>query len=113
MDDAPGRHRGTAHPLELPIGRRVLFAVCALLGSGFVFDDTGWRFAVGAGLFGVSMVAFYLAARLITKGYPDLDDGQDQTRVIRGDGSTAASEKARRDSTSARRTPSGKKPREK
>lgn len=99
MDDGIGKHRGTPHPLEFPIGRRLLVAVSALVGSGLIFDDTGWRFVAGAGLFGVSMTAFYLASRLITKGYPDLDDRQDHTRVIQGDGSPVGSEIAARDST--------------
>lgn len=73
MDDGQGTHRGTPNPLEFPIGRWTLFALGALLASIFVFDDTGWRFAIGIGLFGVSMTGFYLAARLIRRGYPDLE----------------------------------------
>lgn len=66
-------HRGTPNHLEFSVGRWTLFGVCALVASIFIFDDTGWCSAVGVGLFGVSMAAFYRAARLIKRGYPELD----------------------------------------
>ena len=73
--DGQSRHRGTPNPLEFPIGRWILFASCALLASGFFLaDTTGWRVAVGVGLLGASMTGFYLAARLIRRDYPDLDE---------------------------------------
>ena len=77
MDDGQGRHRGTPNPLEFPVGRWTLFALCTLvasIASIFIFDGTDWRFAVGVGLFGVSMTAFYRATRLIGRGYPELDE---------------------------------------
>ena len=72
--DGQGRRRGTPNPLEFPVGRWTLFALATLVASSFIFDDTGWRFAVGVGLFGASMAAFYRAARLIRRGYPELDE---------------------------------------
>jgi len=62
------------NPLEFPIGRWTLSALCALLASIFVLDDTGWRFAIGVVLLGISMTGFILAARLIRRGYPDAED---------------------------------------
>lgn len=59
--------------LEFAIGRWCLLGLCALLASIFVFDHTGWRVAMGVGLLGISMTGFYLAARLIRRGYPDLE----------------------------------------
>ncbi len=73
VDDEQSTHRGTPNPLEFPIGRWTLCGVAALLAGIFVFDDTGWRFAIGIGLFGVSMAGFYLAVRLIRQGYPDIE----------------------------------------
>jgi hypothetical protein len=70
--DAEGKHRGTSSPSEAPIGWWTLVALLALVAGFFVFDDTGWRFAVGAGLFTVSMACFYITYRLINRGYPDL-----------------------------------------
>lgn len=67
MDDEQGRHRGSAHPLEFPIGRWTLLAVLALVAGSFVFDDTGWRFAAGVGLFLLSMAGFYVAHTLIKR----------------------------------------------
>ena len=74
MGDEKGGHRGSRHPLEFLIGWWTLFAVCALLAALFVIGDNAWRIAVGAGLLAASMIGFYIATRLITKGYPDLKD---------------------------------------
>ncbi len=73
MNDGQSTHRGKPNRLELPIGLWTLCGVGALLAGIFVFDDTGWRFAIGIGLFGVSMTGFYLAVRLIRRGYPDIE----------------------------------------
>lgn len=71
--DEQGRHRGTPNPLEFPVGRWTLLALCAPVAVLFVFDSTGWGFPAGVGLFGISVAAFYRAAKLIKKGYPELD----------------------------------------
>jgi hypothetical protein len=70
LSDGACRHRGIANPLEYPIGRWTLLAVCAALAIIFFSpDDTGWALALSIGLLAISMFGFYRASRPIKRGY--------------------------------------------
>jgi hypothetical protein len=80
VENEPRGHRGLPHVLEIPIGWWTLVSVVLLVASAAVLlsgDEplTPVRLLTGGALFALSMGAFFVTSRLITKVRSDSSVG--------------------------------------